>query len=67
MEAEKKSGAREALDAPESLMAYYKELCDDVCDNDIQYQLWNLTSPHHVIKRNLERLEEYESGRPLRG
>lgn len=60
MEAEKKSEAREALDALEDLIASYKELCDDARDNDIQYQLWNLTSPYHVIKRNLERLEEYE-------
>lgn len=60
MEAEKKSEAREALDALESLMASYKELCDDAGDNDIQYQIWNLSSPYHVIKRNLERLEEYE-------
>lgn len=60
MEATKKTEAREALDALEDLMAYYKELCDDARDNDIRYQLWNLTSPYHVIKRNLERLEEYE-------
>lgn len=59
-EEKKKSEAREALDALENLIASYKELCDDANDNDIQYQLWNLTSPYHVIKRNLERLEEYE-------
>lgn len=61
MEERKKSGAEEALDALEDLMESYKELCDDIQDNDIQYQLWNLDSPYHIIKKNLERLERYEN------
>lgn len=61
MEERKKSGAEEALDALEDLMESYKELCDDIRDNDIQYQLWNLDSPYHIIKKNLERLERYEN------
>lgn len=58
---DQKHNTKEALKALEDLMDSYKELCDDLGDNDIQYQLWNLTSPYHVIKENLERLERYEN------
>lgn len=54
------SNAKEALEKLEELLGAYKELCDDVGDNDIQYEIWNLTSPYHTIKKNLEALREYE-------
>lgn len=54
------SDAEEALQKLEDLMASYGEMCDDLRDNDIQYQRWNLTSPYHTIKKNLEALREYE-------
>lgn len=47
----------DSLEALEKILADYKELCDDARDNDIEYQLGNLTSPYHTIKKDLEVLE----------
>lgn len=61
MEEKKKSEAEEALDALEGLMASYGELCYDANDNDIRYQLQDLASPYHTVRRALERLRKIES------
>lgn len=46
--------SKEAL---EILINNYKEFCDDYGSNDIEYQLNNLTSPYHIIKKDLSNYE----------
>lgn len=45
------------MDQLDILIESYKELCNDACDNDIQYQLYNLSSPYHQIRESLSTLE----------
>ena len=46
------------LEALESLMKDYYEMCEDTGNNDDQYQKYNLTSEYHIIKAALEEYEE---------
>ena len=48
------------LEALESLMGNYYEMCQDTGDNDDQYQRYNNTSEYHAIKRALEEKEKQE-------
>lgn len=41
------------LEALDSLMGDYVEMCYDIGDNGVNYQLYNLTSQHHVIRKAL--------------
>ena len=44
----------------DKLMETFYELCEDCNCNEDEYQRNNLTSPHHIIRKKLERLEKLE-------
>ena len=48
------------LEALDKLMKTFYELCEDCNCNEDEYQRNNLTSPHHIIRKKLERLEKLE-------
>ena len=45
------------LEALETLMTYYYEMCQDLGNNDDQYQRCNLTSERAIIEKELKALE----------
>ena len=48
------------LEELDKLMETFYELCEDCNCNEDMYQKYNLTSPHHIIRKKLERLEKLE-------
>lgn len=46
------------LEALDKLMESFYELCEDCNCNEDMYQKYNLTSPHHIVRKELERLEK---------
>lgn len=48
------------LEALERLMADYYEMCQDLGNNDDQYQRCNLTSERAIIEKELKRLEDID-------
>lgn len=48
------------LEQLDKLMETFYELCEECNCNEDMYQMYNLTSPHHIIRKKLERLEKLE-------
>ena len=48
---------KEALD---ELMETFYELCEECDCNEDMYQKHNLTSPHHIIRKELDELTKYK-------
>ena len=48
------------LEALDKLMKSFYELCEECNCNEDMYQMHNLTSPHHIVRKELERLEKLE-------
>lgn len=48
------------LEELDKLMETFYELCEECNCNEDMYQKHNLTSPHHIIRKKLERLEKLE-------
>lgn len=48
------------LEALERLMAKYYEMCQDLGNNDDEYQRYNLTSERATIEKELKELEELQ-------
>lgn len=48
------------LEELDKLMETFYELCEECDCNEDMYQKHNLTSPHHIIRKKLERLEKLE-------
>ena len=48
------------LEELDTLMETFYELCEDCDCNEDEYQRNNLTSPHHIIRKKLERLDKLE-------
>lgn len=48
------------LEALDKLMESFYELCEECNCNEDMYQMHNLTSPHHIVRKELERLEKLE-------
>ena len=48
---------KEALD---ELMETFYELCEECDCNEDMYQKHNLTSPHHIIRKELDELAKYK-------
>ena len=49
---------KEALN---ELMETFYELCEECNCNEDMYQKHNLTSPHHIIRKELDELAKYKS------
>lgn len=47
-------------EALEELMETFYELCEDCNCNEDEYQKNNLTSPYHIIRKELEQLTKYK-------